>query len=764
MTALASRLGRTLGEYARQARDSLDGTAWDDASVQLLATALFGAWLLHGSGEFDLARAARILGPREVLLYDRLMRAAVSDAPVAVRELVDRVITLLAGSNLDAHAADLDLLPFYEPFLHAYAPTARRRRGVYFTPRELAAYAVRRVDEVIERDLGIAHGLAADARASLHVLDPASGVGAFLSAVIERVHARHMDQQASQAAWSSYVREVLLGRLSGFEVMPVAHALLCLQLRLVLARTGYALSADDVLDVHCVDALRLASGRLEAPRARAALDRATVIVGNPPYARGGIAPDAYKEAVREEKNLQPLADDYLRFLRLTEEVLGAAPWGAAALVLNSTMLHGHLHRGVRASLTQTFSSIDVLDLGGSTKRWARNDGQSRDESVFGIAQGVALLVMHRGGTHGGARYAELKGRRSAKLRALTQPEKVPSQALPRDTADAPLSPRVPVPAEWRTWLSLDDLFGSYSIAAKPGDDAALVAFDAETLVPRLQRLRERLRADPKQARTEAERRLLRYDGDLHAARVAPYAYRPFDTRFTYDDPDLWTRPVRRLRERVDGQRLLLASRFAHDAPFAHVFATRLLPDVIFLSNKSGVNCFAFPEQDLQLGVVRARLGFEPERAQAFAYVYAWLHVPALRARYAGALEQGFPHVAWPRSRAVFEAMASHGERLLAVHLGEVELDPWPLSSLPPAADVVRARAVEGIPAEAWAWRVGGHRVCHKWLLDRVRAGREFGADDVARYGRVVQGALVTRRVMDELEAVVEQAGGFAAFT
>ena len=68
--------------------------------------------------------------------------------------------------------------------------------------------------------------------------------------------------------------------------------------------------------------------------------------------------------------------------------------------------------------------------------------------------------------------------------------------------------------------------------------------------------------------------------------VVPYAYRPFDIRYTYYDPDVWTRAVRPLKACIDGSPILLATKIIKDPSFSHVFTSRLFTDVIFCQTQA----------------------------------------------------------------------------------------------------------------------------------------------------------------------------------
>lgn len=783
------------------------------AAGQLFAYGVLCArWfaLREGGGTGLSLLCDRLGGDRPAALWFERVGAAAGgfDAARAIEALV-------ASADLDAlFGADSNATPLahsYERFLGAYDPALRRARGVYFTPAPVAAFVVRRVDRVLRDDLGLDLGLAAPVDATgapVHILDPACGTGAFLAEVVHLAHRafrarRATERAASEAtsasevtAWRTHVRDALLPRLHGIEVMPASYAVCHAHLALALAATGYRLATDDALDVRLADAL--AGGEALVPGA-------AVIVMNPPYRRGGrasgaaaLATDdshvAYREGLAGERNLQPLSDDYVRFVRLAQRQLAERPWGVVGMVGNSTFLSGRLYRGMRRSLGSTFDAVDIVDLHGSARKGRAAPGTPRDANVFDVGQGVAVVVMRRGG--GGETtcrpdvgYAELRGSRAQKQRALE------GDTLP---AGIPVRPRAPYhlwvpaaepPEEYAAFLPLDELFSFHSVGGKPGNDAVLVGFDPDDVLAQLQRARASLDAGA----TEAARKLARRpdDAPFERARVVPYAYRPFDTRFVYDEPAIWTRPVPALRRRLDGEPLLLTSRVVNDRAFAHVFASRILPDVILLSPTSSVNCHVFPASAIVVEPVARTLRRAMAPRTLFAYAYAILHSPTYRVRYAPALALDYPRIPLVRDATAFDALAALGADLLALHLLDASVAFGPEQAprfvdggdrrvtqagdrrgelVDVRGDVgkLHVNAVsyfEPVSLASWQHRIGGYQVLRKWLADRKRAGRALRDDDIAHYRRVVASIGRSIALAERIDACIADHGGWpAAFT
>ncbi|MFN3689507.1 MAG: type ISP restriction/modification enzyme, partial [Fimbriimonadales bacterium] len=157
-----------------------------------------------------------------------------------------------------------------------------------------------------------------------------------------------------------------------------------------------------------------------------------------------------------------------------------------------------------------------------------------------------------------------------------------------------------------------------------------------------------------------------------------------------------------------------------------------------------------------------RLEASPE--QVLAYIYAVLHAPLYRARYAEFLRRDFPRIPLPPSREAFEQLAALGQELIQLHLLEHRDLEVPQCKFPVAGDgrVERVRRegeqvwinatqyFEPVPESAWAFRVGGYPVCEKWLSDRK--GRVLSFEEVRTYQRIVTALAQTV----ELQAVIDE--------
>ena len=111
----------------------------------------------------------------------------------------------------------------------------------------------------------------------------------------------------------------------------------------------------------------------------------------------------------EERQIQRLSNDYVKFLRLGQSLLDFSRIGVLGFITDSGYLNGILFRDMRGAIMRSFADIRILDLHGVAMRGA--DRSRSDENVFDITQGVAisLLVNPRSAPESSVLFAELLG-------------------------------------------------------------------------------------------------------------------------------------------------------------------------------------------------------------------------------------------------------------------------------------------------------------------------------------------------------------------
>ncbi len=76
---------------------------------------------------------------------------------------------------------------------------------------------------------------------------------------------------------------------------------------------------------------------------------------------------------------------------------------------------------------------------------------------------------------------------------------------------------------------------------------------------------------------------------------------------------------------------------------------------------------------------RDALGTEITGDDIFHFVYGKLHDPGYRETYAADLEKMLPHIETPATREKFDKFTAAGEKLMELHVGYEDVEPWPLT-------------------------------------------------------------------------------------
>jgi hypothetical protein len=345
---------------------------------------------------------------------------------------IANIFGILRAAKMEAILSDFSqtgnrddiIIHFYEPFLAAYNPKLKKNRGVYYTPESVVSYMVRSVDILLKDKFHKPLGLADP---DVMILDPATGTGTYLLWIFQLVEKRFKGKEGEESyqlikerfgdmSWTQYVRDHLLPRVAGFELLMAPYAIAHLKLSLFLQESGYEFDPNQRLKVYLTNTLDNAPRKSEflfdefiASEANEATsikqdEPVMVVVGNPPYSGhsenkgewiSNLLKDYYQVDGQPlgERNPKYLQDDYVKFIRFSQWRIQKTGMGILAFITNHGYLNNPTFRGMRRSLDQTFDEMYIFDLHGDTKKKEIAPDGSKDENVFDIQQGVAIGLM-----------------------------------------------------------------------------------------------------------------------------------------------------------------------------------------------------------------------------------------------------------------------------------------------------------------------------------------------------------------------------------
>lgn len=798
---------------------SLSTDEFSDVYAQTIAYGLFAGRLnANNPADFSREEAGACIPRQNRFLRQLFNYIAGNDIDDRIKWIVDDLARIFAAADLSAvlknygkaTATHDPLIHFYETFLSEYNHEERKLRGVWYTPKPVVNFIVRAVDDLLKTEFGLPEGLADDStflrtvtdarfgdkktgRRSatvtqreyrVQILDPATGTGTFLAEIVRRVYEKFA---GNSGMWQGYVEKCLLPRLNGFELLMASYAMAHLKLDWVLKETGYEAKSDNRLQIYLTDSLQeahpdtgtmfaswLSNESQEADRVK----RETpimVVLGNPPYngesqnngewIRNLI--EAYKRepsgGALQERNPKWLNDDYVKFIRYAEHYVERNDSGILAYISNHSFLDNPTFRGMRAHLLRTFDKIYILDLHGNYKKKEACPDGSPDENVFDIQQGVAISLFVKTGKKekdGLARvcHADLFGKREVKYAFLAE------KSLP-DIDFQELENRPPyyffVPKdfsnadEYERGFSLNELFQINSVGIVTADDKTLIDGDKAVLIDKVERKFE-IAADEN--------------------KIQKIAYRPFDDRFVYYDGELLERPREQVMRNFIGREnigLVVSKQVKAFDEWHHVFVTDGIFESCVVSNKTSEISYGFPLytfdpldgtrrvnfNDKTVRKIQKAAGVKASETEIFDYVYAVLHSPAYRKKYADFLKIDFPKIPYPDGAESFKRLVEIGRKLRKIHLLDVDENVTRKISFPVSGNAIvdkvsyrngrvyinATQYFDNVPPAAWEFFIGGYQPAQKWLKDRK--GEQLDYADIRRYQKIVAALVQTDKIM-----------------
>ena len=449
-----------------------------DVYSQTIAYGMFAARLHDPTlPTFSRQEAAELIPKSNPFLRKLFGYIAGPDIDDRITWIVDSLVEIFLACNVAELLKNYGIstgmqdpiIHFYETFLSEYDPALRKARGVWYTPAPAVNFIVRAVDDILKTEFNLPQGLAdtskttikrtvvtkatADSRSKtktvtveeevhrVQLLDPATGTGTFLAEVVKHIYKKFEGQRG---IWSNYVENHLIPRLNGFELLMASYAMAHLKLDLLLTETGYKptkgqrfkVFLTNSLEEHHPDTGTLFASWLSSEANEANhIKRDTpvmCVIGNPPYSVSSSNKSEWIEKLTadykkdlNERNIQPLSDDYIKFIRFGQHFVEKNGSGVLAFITNNSFLDGLIHRQMRKNLLESFDKIYILDLHGNAKKKETAPDGSPDQNVFDIMAGVSINIFVKTGKKkenelGQIFNFDLKGKRELKYEYLTQ--------------------------------------------------------------------------------------------------------------------------------------------------------------------------------------------------------------------------------------------------------------------------------------------------------------------------------------------------------
>ncbi|MDO8095103.1 MAG: N-6 DNA methylase, partial [Candidatus Brocadiales bacterium] len=439
------------------------------------------------------------------ILRDIFQFISLGNLPKQMEWIVDDISEVLSVANVnnilhqyfhEGKGKD-PIIHFYETFLAEYDPETREKRGVYYTPEPVVSYIVRSLHAILKEYFQRKEGFANE---SVTVLDPAAGTLTFL-AEASKLAVEEFTSKYGKGGTERFIREHILRNFYAFELMMAPYAVGNLKMSFLLEELGYRLKDDDRFKLYLTNTLEMEELAQTKLPGMASLSEEShlagkvkkeqpilVILGNPPYSVSSANKSefieremgVYKEDVRGETNIQPLSDDYIKFIRFAHWKIDTAGKGVIGLITNNSYLSGLIHRGMRKKLLESFNEIYILNLHGNSRIGEKCPDGSKDENVFDIQQGVSIALFIKDKHQedlGKTFYQDVYGMREKKYEYLSKKD-VKSTKWERLKPSEPYYFFIPkdfsLQAKYDKFWKVNDIFGRWSFGVTTSRDQFVV--------------------------------------------------------------------------------------------------------------------------------------------------------------------------------------------------------------------------------------------------------------------------------------------------
>jgi predicted helicase len=303
------------------------------------------------------------------------------------------------------------VLELYDKFFRTAFPKMAERLGIVYTPVEVVDFIIRSVDDALHQEFGCHVG-----DKDVHIIDPFTGTGTFIVRLLQSGLMKSGDLLRKYQHELHANEIVLLAYyIAAINIEETFHSLHSLEYAGKARRKVPAGEYIPFEGIVLTDTFQLSERKAEldeimfpennrrVKRQKASPIR--VVIGNPPYSVGqGNANDNNQNmeypgldrrigttyAFRSgATNKNSLYDSYVRAIRWASDRI--ADKGIVGFVTNGSFIDGNAMDGLRACLTDEFSTIYVFNLRGN-QRTSGETSRMEGGKIFGSGSRAGIAI------------------------------------------------------------------------------------------------------------------------------------------------------------------------------------------------------------------------------------------------------------------------------------------------------------------------------------------------------------------------------------
>ncbi|WP_180049722.1 type ISP restriction/modification enzyme [Acinetobacter sp. YH12105] len=383
-------------EFAIEIRDDLNNAVSDAEIIEMLAQHLITKPVFDALFDEYSFAANNPMAVAMQKVLDVLDQHQLDSETEALQRFYDSV--KLRASGIDsAEGKQKIIVELYDKFFRNAFPRMTERLGIVYTPVEVVDFIIHSVNDVLQQEFGKSF-----ADEGVHVLDPFTGTGTFISRLLQSglIPPKKLTYKYKNEIHANEL--VLLAYyIAAINIEAVYHSEIIDEYTpfegICLTDTFQMYEKEDLVDQVLVDN--------SARRKRQKSLDIQVIIGNPPYSAGqdsandnnaNIKYPALDEKIRRtyaDRSVATLKnalyDSYIRAIRWASDRISTQ--GVIGFVTNAGWIDANTADGLRKCLVEEFSSLYIFHLRGN----ARTSGEQRrkeKDNVFGQGTRTPIAI------------------------------------------------------------------------------------------------------------------------------------------------------------------------------------------------------------------------------------------------------------------------------------------------------------------------------------------------------------------------------------
>jgi len=687
------------------------------------------------------------------------------------------VINARAAEIADHHEKQKFLKVVYETFYKSYNPKAADRLGVVYTPNEIVRFMVESTDYLLNQHFG---KFLEDR--GVDILDPATGTGTYICDIIDYISPHKLEFKykeelhANEVAILPYYISNLNIEFTYKQRMKKYEEFENLCFMDTLDNLGFKRARQNDLFNPFTEEN---SKRIMRQNSK----KISVVIGNPPYNAKQEnynfqnANRAYEEIDKRIKdtfikqgtaqNQIVVYDMYTRFYRWAIDRIEDN--GIVAFVTNRSFIDGRAFDGFRKTIQEEFDHIYIVDTKSDVRANPKISGTAHN--VFGIQTGVAITFLVRKESKKKKRNCEVRyvtmddfWRAEQKLEWLSEHKigKIAFEHIIPDNkgnwinqSDNDFDSLLPlIDKDVKSGKSKKAIFKLFSRGVGTYRDEWVYDLDKTVLEEKIKFFTDVYNQTVDNPKFE-HKHSIKWDRELdkyrerpvrkmfNAEQILPSTYRPFVKQYLYFD------------KHFNGMTYQWFDMFRHKSQNHYIainapgsnkefysLSSATLIDLHFTGDSQCTPLYKYDEHGNQQdnitdwGLLQFHKQYKDKditKEDIFHYVYAVLHNPVYREKYALNLKRDFPRIPFYDD---FHQWAAWGKQLMELHINyetaePYELTTWEINDDNPVKTKLKAEKDMGaieldshtklshIPPEAWAYKLG-NRSALEWILDQYK--------------------------------------------